>query len=164
LAVRIKLKAELSFDKTAFRYKVVDSLIYNYSIAKTVRNFDYIDLNLQINFKNIFISKNEYVIKDLRTTNISIPLIHVGFMNGVSDDIYSGWIPLPTRSTDIAETETETDVISNNTGLYEIEIVATETNPYKIKAENKNEMFEATGESVVETLKALLESLTTKKE
>jgi hypothetical protein len=85
-------------------------------------------------------------------------------MNGVSDDIYSGWIPLPTRSTDIAETETETDVISNNTGLYEIEIVATETNPYKIKAENKNEMFEATGESVVETLKALLESLTTKKE
>jgi hypothetical protein len=196
VAVEIELVPELSEDKTAFRYFVKDKCVYNYSIAKTKGDYDYIDLNIEIKIKNIFINKGEYKIDDLRTTTINIPMIHVGKTKQVEEKVYSGWIPLPTRSTgkkkEAAPIKEETTVvktnkegvietnkeettvkksdaedygqIKDNTGLYEIEITATETNPYKIKAENKQELIESSSESVTDIFKAIIESLTKEKD
>jgi hypothetical protein len=54
--------------------------------------------------------------------------------------------------------------IADNTGLYEVEITATETNPYKIKAENKKEIIESSSESATGILKAVIESFTKEKD
>jgi len=196
VAVEIELVPELSEDKTAFRYFVKDKCVYNYSIAKTKGDYDYIDLNIEINIKNIFINKGEYKIDDLRTTTINIPMIHVGKTKPLEEKVYSGWIPLPTRSTgkkkEAAPIKEETTVvktnkegvietnkeettvkksdaedygqIKDNTGLYEIKIIATETNPYKIKAENKQKIIESSSESGTEILKAVIKELTKEKE
>lgn len=196
LAIEIVLVPELSADKTAFRYYVKDKCSYNYSIAKTKGNYDYIDLNLEIKFKSIAISKEEYKISELRATALSIPMIYVGKTKELSEKVYSGWIPLPPRSTaktikktDTKKsakttvksgsdgkndttteevTETKYDVedyakLANDNGLYEVEIIATETNPYKIKAENKQEFIENSSESIIDVSKAIIESLTKEK-
>jgi hypothetical protein len=154
IAAEIELLPELSADKTAFRYLVKDKCLYKYSIAKTKGRYDYIDLNLDLTFRSIFINKENYKIEDLRKTSIIIPMILVGNTEKLDDCFYSGWIPLPTRSTykqkDIYER------IPASTGQYEIEIIATETNPYKIKAENKKDFYEATGKQTSELLKSLI--------
>lgn len=196
VAVEIELVPELSEDKTAFRYSVKDKCIYNYSIAKTRGDYDYIDLNLVILFKSIYINKTEYKIADLRTTTLNIPMVHVGETNKLDEKSYSGWIPLPTRSTakkkeagpikeektivktnnaGVKETSKEETTINKsdieeyekikvNTGLYEIEITVTETNPYKIKVENKQTIIESSSESVTAILKAIIEFSTKAKE
>ncbi len=193
-AVEIELIPELSADKTAFRYYIQDKLIYNLSIAKTKGNYNYIDLNLEIKFKSIYIDKNEYKINDLRTTAIFIPMIYVGQTTQLPEKIYSGWIPLLPRSTmintqvlpiiedkTIVKTDNEGnkdssseitttkrsdtenyEQIMNYTGLYEIEINATETNPYKIKAENQQAILESSSESSSALLKAIISVLTEK--
>jgi len=174
-AVEIVLVPELSTDKTAFRYSIRDNIVYNYSIAKTKGRYDFIDLNIVITFKSISICKNEYKISDLRTTAIVIPMIPVGKTTKPSDRVYSGWIPLPPRSDSLIKQKVQgtgegtTDLNNNdpvygkitfNTGLYEIEITVTETNPYKIKAENKNKIVETSSESATGILKAIIETLT----
>jgi len=196
VAVNIELVPELSADKTAFRYYVKDKCDYKYSIAKTKRSYDYIDLNLEIKFKSLSINKDEYKLNDLRTTLVAIPMIKVGQTTHLSEAVYSGWIPLPPRSTakntdnepvteektvtktdkngkkeqTIEETRTkksnseEYDKLADNTGLYEIEINATETNPYKIKSENKKTIIESSSESGTSILKAVIEVLTKEKE
>lgn len=189
LAVEIELIPDISTDKTAFRYYVKDKCVYNYSVAKTKSHYDYIDLNLEIKFKSISIDRDAYNINDLRTTAISIPMIHVGNTKQLTDTIYSGWIPLPPMSTKkkIAEAKKEeiTTIKTNNagikdttnletttkksndvdyeklkinTGLYEVEITATETNPYKIKAENNKKIIENSSESTTAILKAVVNS------
>ena len=196
VAVEIELVPELSADKTTFRYYVKDKCIYNYAIAKTKSSYDYIDLNIEIKFKSIAIHKGEYKIDDLRTTTISIPMIHVGKTTQLSEKAHSGWIPLPPRST-VKKTEAEPiteekitvktnnagvkettkeeisvkksnteeyEKLADNTGVYEIEITATETNPYKIKAENKQVIIENSSESTTAILKAVIKSLTKEEE
>lgn len=195
-AVEIELLPELSADKTAFRYFIKDKFIYDLSIAKTKGNYDYIDLNIEIKFKGIYVDKNEYKINDLRTTIISIPMIYVGHSNQLTEKVYSGWIPLPARSTkkntqavpiieektvvkinNTGTKDTSSEIITtkksdtenyeklmNNTGLYEIEISATETNPYKIKAENREKIVESSSESSTSLLKAIIKVLTEKEE
>jgi hypothetical protein len=188
LAVELDLVPELSEDKTAFRYFVFDKCVYNYSIAKTKGVYDYIDLNLEINFKSISVNQEAYKISDLRTTVLDIPMIHVGATTRLDEKVYSGWIPLPPRSTakvtegsvdkkDVKTvtktnnvgnkettkeetTHTDYDVenyekLSDNTGLYEVEIKDVETNPYKIKACNKQEMIENTSDYMAKLLKAI---------
>jgi len=160
IAVEIQLIPELSEDKIAFRYYIKDTLLYNFSIAKTKGIYDYIDIKLEINFKSIFIKSNEYKIEDLRTTSILIPMIHVGSQNLITEKYVSGWIPLPPRSDNNNSQSEITDVKKdNNTGLYEIVINATETNPYKIKAENEQEIIESSSESVTTILNAIFEVL-----
>jgi hypothetical protein len=195
-AVEIELIPELSSDGTAFRYYIKDKLIYNLSIAKTKGDYDYIDLNIDIKFKSIYIDKTEYKINDLRTSAISIPMIYVGHTTHLAEKVYSGWIPLPARSTkkntqivtvveeksivktnnsgikdsssEITTTKKSNlenyDKLINNTGLYEIEFSANETNPYKIKAENKETLVESSGESATLLLKAIIKVLTEKEE
>lgn len=158
IAVKIELIPEMSADKTAFRYSVKDNCLYNYSIAKTKGRYDYIDLNLDLTFKSIFINKENYKIDELRKTSIFIPMIMVGNTNKLEENIYSGWIPLPTRSTYKQKDNYERIPVS--TGQYEIEITATETNPYKIKAENNKDYIEATGKQTSELLKSLVETIT----
>jgi hypothetical protein len=193
-AAELDLLPELSEDKTAFRYFIFEKCIYNYSIAKTKRKYDYIDLNLEINFRSISVDKEEYKISNLRTTTIDVPLVHVGITTHLDEKIYSGWIPLPPRSTAkvnepvIEKKDTKTVIktnnagvkdttreetihadynvedfqqLSDNTGLYEIDIKVTETNPYKIKASNRQELMENTGDSMSKLLKSIIGSFTT---
>jgi hypothetical protein len=56
------------------------------------------------------------------------------------------------------------ETLSTKAGLYEFEITVTESNPYKIKAENKQKMTEATGDATGILLKTLAESLLKKEE
>lgn len=189
------MAAELSDDKTAFRYKL-KSVTYNYSIAKTKKNYDYIDAGLEIKFKALVLNKSQYEVKDLRGTTLIIPMIHVGNTYTVdgSASIYSGWIPFPQKPTieqtaEITERETKTvvtdikkggtlspqeenkqvttsskrakDVIILNklASLYEIEINVIETNPYKIKAENKQKLIEENADNGTALLKVIAEIL-----
>lgn len=196
VAVKIEIIPELSSDQTAFRYKIQDKCEYNYSIAKTKCKYDYIDVNIEIKFKSLSIIKDEYKLNDLRTTIITLPMVHVGNTKALSESVYSGWIPLPPRSTakyidtepvteekiviktnntgvkDTTKEETSTkksnserfDKLADNTGLYEIEISVTETNPYKIKAENKQTLVESSSESGTAILKAAVKVLTEEKD
>jgi hypothetical protein len=196
VAVKIELIPELSADKTAFRYYIKDKCEYNYSIAKTKKNYDYVDVSIEIKFKSLSINKDEYKLNELRTTIITIPMVHVGNTTTLTEVVYSGWIPLPPRSTakntetepvteektviktdkngvkekTIEETTTkksnveEYEKLADNSGLYEIEITTTETNPYKIKAENKQKIIESSSESGTEILKAVIKELTKEKE
>lgn len=157
-AVEIDLVPEMSADKTAFRYYVKDKCLYKYSIAKTKGRYDYIDLNLDLTFRSIFINKENYKIDELRKTSVFIPMIMVGNTNKLEASIYSGWIPLPMRSTYKQKENYERIPVS--TGQYEIEITATETNPYKIKAESDKDYIEATGKQTSELLKSLVETMT----
>ena len=67
-----------------------------------------------------------------------------------------------TKSTDYSK-ETVVDM-TTNAGLYEIEVTVTETNPYKIKAENKQQLIENTGDKGAEVLKAIIEQALKKDE
>lgn len=195
-AVNIELVPELSEDKTAFRYYIKDKCEYKYSVSKTKGEYDYIDLNIEIKLKSLSINKDEYKLNDLRTTIVSIPMVHVGQTTQLSEKVYSGWIPLPPRSTGknkevkpVTEEKTviktdkdgkeektsektttkksnveEYDKLADNTGLYEIEITVTETNPYKIKAENKQAIIESSSESGTAILKEVVKVLTEEKE
>lgn len=195
-AVQLVLIPEISADKTAFRYYVDKNITYNYSISKTRCKYDYIHLNLELEIKSLHVSKSEYKLSDVRTTNISIPLIHVGSKNDLNEKIYSGWIPFPARSTvakagmdsvseekiviktdkddKVEETKEEIftkksnpekfEKIASNTGLYEISITATETNPYKVKAVINNEVAEGSSESVSKILKTVFEQITKEEE
>ncbi|MNK09418.1 hypothetical protein D3C87_273770 [compost metagenome] len=49
-----------------------------------------------------------------------------------------------------------------NSGLYEVEVTATETNPYKIRAEQKTALVDSTAESGTALLKALIEAVAPK--
>jgi hypothetical protein len=196
VAVNIDLIPELSADKTAFRYYIKDKCEYKYSIAKTKGNYDYVDVNIEIKFKSLSVNKDEYKLNDLRTTIVTIPMVHVGNTTTLAEAVYSGWIPLPPRSTakntdvePVTEEKTvvktnnagvkestkeetttkksnseEYEKLADNTGLYEIEITATETNPYKIKAENKQKVIESSSESGTEILKEVIKELTKEKE
>ena len=52
----------------------------------------------------------------------------------------------------------------DNTGLYEIEITANESNPYKIKAENNKSVIEISSESTTGIHKDFIKSLTKEKD
>lgn len=189
VAVELDLIPEISDDKTAFRYYIKDKCIYNYSIAKTKGDYDYVDLDIEIRFKSLFVNKEAYRFEELRTTSINVPMIHVGNTKQLEEKIYSGWIPLPTRSDvkkdpDIIREEKSVERTLNNgtiektieitltkksnndnfekisdyTGLYEIAVTVTETNLYKIKAENRNEIIEGSSESGTNFLNAMLKT------
>lgn len=71
----------------------------------------------------------------------------------------TSWLPFPKAPEhDIENQETkkkEQTAVMNNTGNYEFEITVTETNPYKIKAQNKEQMTEKYGDSATVLLKAI---------
>jgi hypothetical protein len=95
-AATITLTPELSADRSSFRYKLTD-LTYLYSIAKTKGDWDYINVNVELKFKALAINKGQYELKDLRGTNLFIPMVLVGSTYTINPNkpIYSGWIPFP---------------------------------------------------------------------
>jgi hypothetical protein len=199
-AMKLTLKPELSPDKTAFRYVVSTPLIYTYSTAKTTRDYDYIDVTLDIKFKALLVTKSQYEVKDLRATSIVIPALLPGSTSLPTEGLNpSGWLPFPAKpslevETDVTEHETktveekgskegknvndrlvtntktlkkrakETQTIKTNAGLYEFEITVTESNPYKIKAENKQQLIESTTDTSATFFKAIVDAIFKKEE
>lgn len=165
--VEIELVPELSADQTAFRYSVRGPFRYDYSLAKTRGRYSYIDIELEITFRSIYVSKETYKVSDLRTTSILIPMVAVGRAGRIPEKAYSGWIPLPPRSTVKTAGETEKtkalyDRLADDTGQYEIGITVTETNPLKIRSENQQEIIKGAGEPAGDVIKAIIETLTEK--
>jgi len=159
LAVSLLLRPELSADKTAFRFVAGESFLYNYAIAKTTGHYDYLQLNLVIKVKSLSVQKDEYRIADLRTTGMQIPMVHVGHTHSLDEPVYSGWIPLPPPSTGKAKGNARDYVqLPGNTGLYEIEITVTETNPYKVRAEEKQVIIKVSGDQASDMIKAGIRS------
>ncbi len=162
--VEIELVPELSADQTAFRYSVDNPFRYDYSLAKTRGRYSYIDIQLEIKFRSIYVSKEAYKVSDLRSTSILIPMVPVGRTGRLPEKAYSGWIPLPPRSTVKTAGETEKtkatyDRLADNTGLYEIEITVTEINPLKIRSEEQQEIIKGTGEPAGDVIKAIIETV-----
>jgi hypothetical protein len=145
-AVNIDLIPELSADKTAFRYYIKDIFIYNYSIAKTFGKYDYLDVYIELKFKCLYIYKDKYELTDLRNTSIKIPMVYVGQTKSLDEPVYSNWIPLLPKS-------------KGNSGLYEIEISVTETNPFKIKAENNQKMIKNLSDPFADLLKKVIKEI-----
>ncbi|MDG4654690.1 hypothetical protein, partial [Chryseobacterium arthrosphaerae] len=117
-ALKIKLIPELSPDKTAFRFRFDNSsFLYKYSSAKTKNKYNYIDIKLDIIFKTLTLTNGQYEIKDLRATNVIIPMTKVGEPQSISSSkIFSGWIPLvpiPSLSLETTVSEKEIKDISN---------------------------------------------------
>lgn len=205
VAVLLTLTPVLSSDGRAFRYVLLQGtqFYYNYSIAKTVRKFDYMDISIDIKVKSISVNKEKYEVADLRGTTMDLHIIQVKTgTNTVTKDITSGWIPLPppntktnppathittvlttssktvspTTATDKAaptssvstdsELKTEQKDVAEdesqytNTGLLEFDITVTETNIYKVKAEERQKLIESTSEPVVDLLKKIVEKAT----
>lgn len=195
-AVSFELIPIQSEDQTAFRYKLDNSTFsYNYSIAKLKGQQRFVDLTVEIKVKSLSVKSGEYKLNDVRTVSVNIPMVKVGKAN-ITDDIYTGWIPLLPKSEfdeekkgDVTETKITTktegakpavktteevvtkDVVKKkpqpinaSTGLYEIEVVVTEVNPAKIKAEQRAAFVDATSESGTAVLKSILEALTKDKD
>ncbi|RZJ73071.1 hypothetical protein [Flavobacterium sp.] len=188
-ATQIAVGSEISNDKTAFRFSIADDLIYSYSKAKTTGDYDYLDLQIEIKVKSMSVVKGEQKLIELRTVLIDVPIVHVGTTNKLRNTYYSGWIPLPARSQSKGEVKTKTtDQKTTSTSKdkksavvvekiesektengfvdidgpscqYELEVIVTETNPYKIRAENKKEMIDASSEAGAAVLKALTAGL-----
>jgi hypothetical protein len=159
LAASIEFRPELSADKTAFRFIVHDNFLYQYATAKTIGRYDYLQLNLLINVKNLSIQKDEYRMAELRTTSLQIPMVHVGQTRKLSEPVCSGWIPLPAPSTAKAKGSTRDYIrIPGRTGLYEIDITVTETNAYKVRAEDKQVMIKSSNDEASDVIKAGIRS------
>lgn len=152
-ALKIKLIPELSPDNTAFRF-VFDnaSFLYNYSGAKTKKRYNYIDIKLDILFKTLTLTNGQYEIKELRATNITIPMVQVGNPKSVESlKINSGWIPLvPIPSLSIETTTTEKEIKSvKNIGKKESkkfeDSLQTTTLTQKFKNPTKKRIIKNTG-------------------
>lgn len=161
LAASIEFRPELSADKTAFRFVVHDNFIYQYATAKTTGKYDYLQLNVSINVKNLSIQKEEYRMATLRSTGLLIPMVHVGQTRKLDDPVYSGWIPLPAPSTAKAKGSTRDYIrLPGKTGLYEIDISVTETNAYKVRAEDKQVIIKSSADEASDVFKAGIRSTT----
>lgn len=76
------------------------------------------------------------------------------------------------KAIEVSEVETETTThefkdaseIQDMASVYEIELTVGEANPYKIKAENKQQLIENNGDSIAEVLNAIVDAAIPKKE
>lgn len=152
-AMVITLEPELSPDKTAFRFKVANSpFTFTYSSAKTKKEYDFIDIKLDIKFKALLVTKSQYELKDLRATSITIPMVEAGNAK-LPDDVTltSGWMPLPAIPTLEIETDVtdqETKIVAQNgtkEGKPINETLTTVTTTQKPKATDKKRLTEDAG-------------------
>lgn len=97
-----------SDDQTAFRYKLDNTTFkYLYSTAKLKGAYIYIDLTIDIKIKSLSVVSGEYKLNDIRSVTMTIPKVKVGSPS-ISDEIYSGWIPMLPKSS--IDTEVKVDV------------------------------------------------------
>ncbi|RQO65294.1 hypothetical protein DBR43_31100 [Pedobacter sp. KBW06] len=192
-AAKITFIPELSKDQTAFRYKLdTGAFLCRYSIAKIRSGYNLLDLTVEIKVKNLSVAAGEYKLNELRSVLVTIPMVRVNATTKFGEDIYSGWIPFPPRST-VDSVVTKVDKVSQlvksenlltnklsthameskasstygvkvlrpkkeSSELYEVEVIVTETNPFKIRAEQRKAFVDSTAESGTALLKAIVEA------
>lgn len=167
-----------SIAKTKCRYDYIDLILEITFKSISINKLEYKISDLRtttISIPEIYVGKT----KSLSNRYYSgwIPLAPKPIIDTTlkSDSTKEDKIVLKTNNSGITEKSKEetivikynvkdTTIIDNNTGLYEVSIKATETNPYKIKAENKQEIIESTSDSLIEALKAIIKTLTTEEE
>jgi hypothetical protein len=139
-ALSIELQPELSPDGTAFRFRLEQPILYRYAAVRTRGRYDYINLDLEIQFNALIVNKDKYEFRNLRTTHLFIPMQKPGstwLPEGVS--ICSGWIPFPPRpaiayEADVAEKEYKTVLSSGRkSGKSLDDSVTTETTTLQLR-------------------------------
>lgn len=187
VAAQFKLVPEISKDKAAFRYQLGDGIVYNYSIARTKGDYDYLNIDMAIDFRSIALKKDEYILNEGSLTRLRLPAIHVGNENVPDDSIYSGWLPMPARlqgtivgnRVDKVTEEFEKDghvekevttktthnvaqqvTLTDDTGVYEVRVTVTESNPFKVPAAYREQLFREVADPGTDVLNALIDQLT----
>lgn len=146
-ALTIVLVPELSADKRAFRYSV-KLVNMGYSKARTRGKFDFIDVQLDVIFRNLTVDGVKPEVLNLRAFTLVIPAVKPNQAYDTSALPRSSWLPFP-----------PTPQISkgvgdyNGTGTYEFQIMITESNAYKVRAENKQFMMDKSSDSLSDLAK-----------
>lgn len=172
-------KYNYSIAKTKGKYDYIDLTLEIGVKSISINKSEYKINDLRtttISIPQILVGK-AYSITDKQLYSGWIPLPPRSILNIVKDSVLTkeNKAVVKTNKTKEKEETTEettvtkykvddTKIITDNTGLYEVSIKAVETNPYKIKAENKQAFIESTGDSMNDLLKEIIKTLTTEKE
>jgi len=135
-ALVLVLEPELSSDKHAFRYRV-KSVNMAYSKARTKGKFDYIDVQLDVIFRSLATEATRQEVVTLRAFSFVIPSVKPNAPYDVTSLPRSSWLPFPP-----AMQLAKGVGVYDKTGPYEFLINVTESNPYKVRAENKQSVVE----------------------
>jgi hypothetical protein len=157
-ALVLVMEPELSSDKHAFRYRV-KSINMSYSKARTKGRFDYIDVQLDMIFRCLATEAKKEVVT-LRAFSFVIPSVKPNAPYDVASLPRSSWLPFPP-----AVQGTNGAGVYDKTGTYEFIINVTESNPYKIRADNKQVIVEKSSNgasSLAEEIAELIKSSNSK--
>ena len=111
-AFTIVLIPELSADRTAFRYQLKDSFEYRYAGVKTVRRFDFVNMEIVIRLRALTVSAGEYKLAELRSSSVQIPAMRAGHVYIPSDiNTAGGWFPFPPKPSFEVETEKASETL-----------------------------------------------------
>lgn len=135
-ALVVVLEPELSSDRFSFRYRL-KSVAMTYSKARTKGDFDYLDIQLDVLFRALTIAGTKRDLVNLRALSFTIPSVKPNAPYDPSSLPASSWLPFPP-----APQPSTGAGMYDNTGTYEFAIAVTESNPYKIRAENKEQLLE----------------------
>ncbi len=152
-AVSLELIPELSLDQKAFRYKL-GKINYSISKAKVKQKYNYIIPTIDIDFETYYLDLSEYKKTPKVTATLKIPPTQIGSTEDfTNENIYSGWITLPPKSTlkDAAGNPQSVDM-----SIYQITVTVNELNIYKSKAEDIAKSAEENQNASVNLLNELL--------
>lgn len=156
-ALTIVLMPELSSDKRAFRY-IVKEVVMGYSKARTRGKFDFIDIQLDMIFRSLSVDGAKPEVSNIRAFTLVIPAVKPNQVYDISTLPRSSWLPFP-------PTPQITKGVGdyNGTGMYEFQIMVTESNAYKVRAENKQFMMDKSGDSLSELAEEISKVIKTEK-
>jgi hypothetical protein len=152
-ALNIVLEPQLSSDKHAFRYRVKNVNMV-YSKARTRQRFDYIDVQLDVIFRSLATEATKQDIVTLRAFTLTIPSVKPNSAYDLSSMPESSWLPFPPPLQ-----VTKGVGVYDKTGPYEFLINVTETNPYKVRTENKQVLIEKSGDALSELAAEIAEEV-----
>jgi hypothetical protein len=141
-ALLIVLEPELSSDKHAFRYRVKSVNMY-YSKARTKGKYDFIDVQLDIIFRSLATDATKQEVATLRAFSLVIPSVKANTAYDPSFLPKSSWLPFPP-----ALQLSKGVGVYDKTGPYEFLINVTESNPYKVRAENRQFVFDKSNDAI----------------
>jgi hypothetical protein len=152
-ALIIVLEPQLSSDKHAFRYRVKNVNMV-YSKARTRQRFDYIDVQLDVIFRSLAIEATKQDVVTLRAFTLAIPSVKPNAAYDLASMPESSWLPFPPPLQ-----VTKGIGVYDKTGAYEFLINVTETNPYKVRTENKQMLVEKSGNALSELAAEIAEEV-----